>query len=57
LALLLSELCDFLHFDTGERALALGAALLVYLDQLEFAPIDSIQIVETPIVEAPALTN
>jgi hypothetical protein len=31
LALFLDDLCNFLQFNTGERALALGPSLLVYL--------------------------
>jgi hypothetical protein len=37
-ALLLDNLCDFLQFGEGERALALGADLLVYLAQMDNAP-------------------
>jgi hypothetical protein len=38
IAFFLSDLCDFLGFNTGERALALGAQLLVYLSQLDCPP-------------------
>jgi hypothetical protein len=47
LAFFLDDLCTFLGFNTGERALALGAPLLVYLSTLEFAPPDAIQVVNS----------
>jgi hypothetical protein len=42
LALFLDDLCNFLEFNTGEKALALGSSLLVYLSFLSSTPPDSI---------------
>jgi hypothetical protein len=42
LALFLDDLCNFLQFNTGEKALALGPSLLVYLSFLSSTPTDSI---------------
>jgi hypothetical protein len=42
LALFLDDLCNFLQFNTGEKALALGPSLLVYLSFISDAPDDSI---------------
>lgn len=38
IAMVLDKLCDFLGFTTGERALALGPHILVYLAGLEEGP-------------------
>ena len=46
IALFLSNLCDFMCFNTGERALALGAQLLVYLSQLDADPMPEIIIAD-----------
>lgn len=47
IALLLQSLCEYLRFNSGETALALGAELLVYLNQLEITPPSLIQIINT----------
>ena len=41
IAMLLDNLCAFLGFNTGERALALGPDLLVLLNRLEDQPATS----------------
>jgi hypothetical protein len=47
IAILLGNLCDFLQFNPGERALALGADLLVLLNRFEDEPASSIQIIDS----------
>lgn len=54
LAYFLSDLCDFLNFNPGERALVMGESLLVYMNQLDFAPAEAIQIVNTAPAETAA---
>ena len=41
IALLLSDLCDFLHFNTGERAIVLGRDLLIALSRIDADQPDS----------------
>ncbi|MGV0974475.1 MAG: hypothetical protein ACOYBO_00945 [Azonexus sp.] len=47
IAMLLDNLCAFLHFNTGERALALGPDLLVLLNRFEDEPSSAIQIINS----------
>ena len=54
IAMLLDNLCAFLHFNTGERALALGPDLLVLLNRFEDHPTSAIQIIEMPPLAQPS---
>ena len=47
IAMLLDNLCAFLQFNTGERALALGPDLLVLLNLVEEEPSSAIQIINS----------
>jgi hypothetical protein len=47
IAMLLDNLCAFLQFNTGERALALGPDLLVLLNRFEDEPSSAIQIINS----------
>ena len=47
IAMLLDNLCAFLNFNTGERALALGSDLLVLLNRFENDPASAIQIINS----------
>jgi hypothetical protein len=40
IALLLADLCDFLNFNEGERALVLGRNMLIQLARLDDAPVE-----------------
>jgi hypothetical protein len=51
IALLLEDLCDFLGFTTGEKALVLGSSLLVYLSFISNTPTDAIQVIDSTVAE------